>query len=205
MSKEEVTATRKRLDPEQRREQLLDIGAKLFGERPYEDVLIEEVAELAGVSRGLMYHYFPNKRDFSAAIVQRSAEQLLAATEIDPNLPMAEQISAGLDAYIDHFVKNPHGVLAISRGSLSGDPAIQRVVDWEQEVLRDRMLGALGVPDDQREITAAALLGWIGFTRAVCTDWIQSPSISREDLRDLCVRALVGSLGPVARLDERPH
>jgi AcrR family transcriptional regulator len=56
-----VARSRRRLDPEQRRAQLLDIGARLFAERAYEDVWIEEVAELAGVSRGLMYHYFPTK------------------------------------------------------------------------------------------------------------------------------------------------
>jgi AcrR family transcriptional regulator len=52
---------RQRLSPERRREQLLQIGARLFAEHPYEDVWIEEVAELAGVSRGLLYHYFPTK------------------------------------------------------------------------------------------------------------------------------------------------
>ncbi|KAA0021968.1 TetR/AcrR family transcriptional regulator [Antrihabitans cavernicola] len=200
-----MSTPRRRLDPEQRREQLLDIGARLFGERPYEEVLIEEVAELAAVSRGLMYHYFPNKRDFFAAIVQRSAEQLLAATEIDPDLPMAEQISSGLDAFIGHTVKNQYGVLAINRGALSGDPAIQKVVDWEQGILRDRILDALGVSGHSHDVASAAVLGWLGFTRAVCTDWVENQAMSREELRDLCVRALVGALGSATRLDELPH
>ena len=199
-----ATPVRRRLTPEQRRDQLLDIGARLFGERPYEDVLIEEVAELAGVSRGLMYHYYPNKRDFFAAILRRSAEQLLAATQTDPNLPMAEQVSAGLDAYIDHFLQNPHGVVAISRGAVSGDETIRALVEWEQEVLRDRIITALGVTGHSQDVASAAVRGWIGFTRAVCTDWLQTQALTREEVRDLCLRALVGALGPSVHLDELP-
>ena len=75
-----MVAPRKRLDREQRRTQLLDIGAQLFADRSYEDVWIEEVAEIAGVSRGLMYHYFPTKRDFFAAIVERESQHLLEVT-----------------------------------------------------------------------------------------------------------------------------
>ncbi|MDI9916529.1 TetR/AcrR family transcriptional regulator [Rhodococcus sp. IEGM 1379] len=71
-----MATPRRRLDREQRRTQLLDIGTQLFADRSYEDVWIEEVAEIAGVSRGLMYHYFPTKRDFFAAIVEHElAEQ----------------------------------------------------------------------------------------------------------------------------------
>ncbi len=75
-----MTSARRRLAPEQRRAQLLDIGARLFADRPYEDVWIEEVAELAEVSRGLMYHYVPTKRDFFAAIVERESCPVKAMT-----------------------------------------------------------------------------------------------------------------------------
>ncbi|MDV3206547.1 MAG: TetR family transcriptional regulator [Rhodococcus ruber] len=107
---------RRRLDPEQRRAQLLDIGARLFAERAYDDVWIEEVAELAGVSRGLMYHYFPTKRDFMAAVVQRESDRLLAVTEPDPRLTVAERITAGLDAYLDYVASHRQGVAAEVEG-----------------------------------------------------------------------------------------
>lgn len=57
--------TRRRLSTEERREQLLSVGARLFSESPYDEVWIEQVAEIAGVSRGLLYHYFPTKRTSS--------------------------------------------------------------------------------------------------------------------------------------------
>ena len=68
--------TRRRLSTAERREQLLSVGARLFSDGPYDEVRIERVAEIAGVSRGLLYHYFPNKRDFFAAVVERESERI---------------------------------------------------------------------------------------------------------------------------------
>ncbi|MGZ8718810.1 MAG: helix-turn-helix domain-containing protein, partial [Aeromicrobium sp.] len=63
-------ATRTRLSREDRSDQLLDLGAELFATRSYEDVHIEEISELAEVSRGLLYHYYPTKRAFFAALLR---------------------------------------------------------------------------------------------------------------------------------------
>lgn len=66
-----------RLKPQQRGEQLLDTGAALFGEKPYEDVCMGDIASRAGVSRATLYHYFPNKRDFYAAIFKRASKRMM--------------------------------------------------------------------------------------------------------------------------------
>ena len=79
--------TRRRLEPQQRREQLLDIGAALFAEKPYEDVFMEDIAARAGVSRGLLYHYYPSKRDLYVAILRRASDRFLARVTPDPQLP----------------------------------------------------------------------------------------------------------------------
>jgi AcrR family transcriptional regulator len=200
-----ATSTRRRLDPDQRRSQLLGIGARLFAERPYEDVWIEEVAELAGVSRGLLYHYFPTKRDFFAAIVERATAQLMAATELSPDLPMAEQVAAGLDAYIDHFLEHPHAVLAVNRGALSGDPTVQGLIEREMRVLQERMLGALGLTGHDREVAALALHGWLAFARAACVEFVRRRTVAKDELRALCLRSLTGALGNTVRLDDLPQ
>ncbi|HVQ48426.1 MAG TPA: helix-turn-helix domain-containing protein, partial [Mycobacterium sp.] len=71
---------RRRLSPDDRRSELLALGAEVFGQRPYDDVRIDEIAERAGVSRALMYHYFPDKRAFFAAVVRAEGERLFEAT-----------------------------------------------------------------------------------------------------------------------------
>src|SRR5271154_7481747 len=75
---------RRRLSPEDRRAELLALGAEVFGQRPYDDVRIDEIAERAGVSRALMYHYFPDKRAFFAAVVKDEADRLYEATTREP-------------------------------------------------------------------------------------------------------------------------
>ncbi|MFC9835743.1 TetR/AcrR family transcriptional regulator [Rhodococcus sp. NPDC127530] len=194
-----MTSARRRLAPEQRRAQLLDIGARLFADRPYEDVWIEEVAELAEVSRGLMYHYFPTKRDFFAAIVERESERLLDVTAPDSTLPVEEQVAAGLDAYFEHVASHRHGVRAINRGALSADSDIRAIVDRELDAQQRRIVDALDPPGSERELVGVAVRGWIAFVRAVCMDWLDHPSIAEGELRELCLRSLRGMLG--GRLD----
>jgi AcrR family transcriptional regulator len=92
--------TRRRLEPQQRREQLLDIGAALFAEKPYEDVFMEDIAARAGVSRGLLYHYYPSKRDLYVAILRRASDRFLARVTPDPQLPQAQQLATGCDTPI---------------------------------------------------------------------------------------------------------
>src|SRR5215470_6561135 len=147
----QVTCPRRRLDPDARRNELLDVGARLFAEYPYDEVRMDDVAERAAVSRALLYRYFSSKRDLFAAIYQRAADELLAETEVAPAVPLTELVSAGLDAHIDYFVANRRTVLAANR-TLAGDPTIQAIIDEELAVLRRRMLDASGADGHQRDV-----------------------------------------------------
>jgi AcrR family transcriptional regulator len=192
----------RRLTPERRRDQLLDVGAEMFTEHPYEDVLMEDVAARAGVSRGLVYRYFPGKRDFFAAIFKRDSVRLLAASEIDAGLPMADQVLAGLEAHLDYFVAHEHNILTANRGALSGDPTVQAIISDELATLRDRMLDALGQQGHPRQVASVALHGWLAFVRAVCVEWLQRPQLSRVEVRDLCFRTLAGIFAGQVDLDQ---
>lgn len=86
VSKPDSGAKRTRLSPDERRQQLITLGARMLRERALEDVSISEIAEQAGISRGLLFHYFPTKQDFHLAIVAHANAQLLERTTPDPNL-----------------------------------------------------------------------------------------------------------------------
>ncbi|OZC48047.1 MULTISPECIES: TetR/AcrR family transcriptional regulator [Nocardiaceae] len=189
-----MNGVRKRLSPDLRRAQLLDIGSKLFADRPYDEVWIEEVADLAGVSRGLMYHYFASKRDFFAEILKVESARILDTTAPDTSLPVADQVAAGLDAYIRYTVEHEHGVRAINRGAMLGDAEIQAILADELEVQQQRILAALPAEIREDEITRTALRGWVSFVRAVCMDWLDRRSISEDEVKALCLRALDGLL-----------
>jgi AcrR family transcriptional regulator len=187
-----VAEVRRRLTPEKRRDELLDVGAELFVDLPYEEVLMEEVALRAGVSRGLMYHYFPSKSAFFAAIFKRDSDRLLEVSQLDAGLPLADQVLTGLDAHLDYFAAHKKNILTANRGALSGDPTVQGIISDQLATLRDRMLQSLGPQGHARTLTAVALDGWLAFVRAVCVEWLEGAELSRGEVRAMCFRALAG-------------
>ncbi|MFE0098973.1 TetR/AcrR family transcriptional regulator [Streptomyces sp. NPDC059009] len=198
-----MTPARRRLSPDARAHQLLDVGAELFAEKPYDDVLMEEVAVRAGVSRALLYRHFPGKRELFAAVYRQAAGRLLAATELDPGTPPSQWLKAGLDAHIDYFAANRHTVLAANRG-LAGDQVIQGIINDELDELRRRVLVAIGLDAGQldaarREMASAAVMSWLVFVRALCVDWLthHPRGYTRTRLRDIAIGALTGALGPI--------
>jgi AcrR family transcriptional regulator len=192
--------TPRRLQPQQRREHLLDTGAALFADKPYEDVLMEDIAARADVSRALLYHYYPNKRDLYVAIFKRASTRFLARVSPDPQLPLAEQLAAGLEAHIQSFVDHPFEAVTINRGALSDDPAVQAIIAEELNVVGQRLINQLVAEGHLRDATEIAVEGWLAFVRAACVKWIQSQNISRADLTEMCLRAFDCALGtPTSR------
>ncbi|MFE4873221.1 TetR/AcrR family transcriptional regulator [Streptomyces sp. NPDC056682] len=193
-------STRRRLSPDERRNQLLDVGARLFAAKPYPDVLMEDVAEEAGISRALLYRYFPNKSALFAAIYRQAADRLLADTQIDPAGSLLEQLSAGLDIHFDYFAANRNTVLAANR-VLAGDPVIQAIITDELAELRRRVLEATGLEGRPAETVSAVLTSWLVFVRVLCVDWLVNETFSRAELHDMSVGALRGALGAVTDAD----
>nr|SBO97013.1 Transcriptional regulator, TetR family [Nonomuraea gerenzanensis] len=184
--------SRTRLDPAGRRQQLLDVGARLFAERPYDQVSIEEIAARAGVSRGLMYRYFATKRDLFRAVVQATADHLVDLTDPDPGLPLDEQVRAGLDRYLDHFEANATLLRAAYTGAASADEHVRAIIAGKARRHEDRILDQLsraGVPGGPR--LRVAVRGWILMCRMLVLDWLDTREISRAELRDLCARSLL--------------
>ncbi|WP_314615269.1 TetR/AcrR family transcriptional regulator [Streptomyces stackebrandtii] len=193
---------RQRLSPADRRAQLLGVAARLFAAQPYDLVLMEDVAEQAGVSRALLYQHFANKRDLFAALYQEVSEQLLAKTRLDPADTLVEQLVEGLDAHIEYFAENRNTVLAANR-VLAGDRLVQTIMADELDALRERLLGVLPLADERTRAAASGVLkSWLVFVQVLCVDWLTHETCTRVELRDVCVGAVVGALRPL--LDEDP-
>ena len=190
-----MTSPRKRLTPTERRAQLLAVGTRLFASRPYDDVGIDEVADLAGVSQGLMYHYFSSKRDFFAEIIRLESARMVEITAPDTSLPVARQVGDGLRAYIHHVDTHEHGIRAINRGAMSGDNGIQSVVSDELRIQQERILDALGPHARDDPAIRLAVRGWIAFVRATCIDWVDERAVDADTVHDICMRAFDGLLG----------
>src|SRR5688572_16329163 len=89
-----------RLEVEERRRRLLELGAELFARHAYEELSMARIASEAGISKALLYHYFPSKQAYFAATLEQAAAELAAQIEPDPALPPVEQLAGSLDAYL---------------------------------------------------------------------------------------------------------
>jgi AcrR family transcriptional regulator len=202
-------ADRRRLSPDDRRNELLALGAEVFGQRPYDEVRIDEIAERAGVSRALMYHYFPDKRAFFAAVVRAEGEHLFQATNTppQPGLSLLEQLRAGVLAYLEYDEAHPHGAWAAYMGMGRSDPVLRGIddVDNDRQANRiiDRLNESIGELDSKLARDLRVIVyGWLAFTFELCRQRIVDPSIDASYVADSCAHALLDS---VARIPGLPH
>lgn len=186
-------ATRTRLSREARQDQLLDLGAELFADRSYEDVHIEELAEVAGVSRGLLYHYFPNKRAFFAAMVSRESGRMAELTSPDSDAPVVDQLRDGVEAYLDYCQANKAGVKAVFRGAASADAQVQAIIDEDLRVQTARIIAAIS-PAQPSELLELAVRSWVQLLRNISLEWLDTKDVGRDEVRDLVITMLTSTL-----------
>jgi len=189
------------MSPESRREQLLELGTQLLSTRTLDEISIEVLAEEAGISRGLLYHYFGNKQEFHIAVVRRAVEQLVAITAPRDIENPLEQLAVSLGAYLDYVVENYTGYVSLVRAASGGNDELRTIYEEGRRALVDRIfevtgpdgMDALGVPDTP----AVRLLadGWSAMTEAVIVAWVvDDHGISREEL----LQRLAGALPAIA-------
>src|SRR5699024_4803912 len=108
--------------------------------RSIDAVAVEELAEEAGVSRGLIFDYFGSKPGYLLAVVEHLSEEMIAFTAPAPSLPPLEQLSGSLAAYLDYVTANREGYVSLLRGSTSNDPEMRSVFEYTRGVLARRVL-----------------------------------------------------------------
>ncbi|MGI8511028.1 MAG: TetR/AcrR family transcriptional regulator [Solirubrobacteraceae bacterium] len=189
-----------RLGVDERRAQLLRAGAGLFTERGYGAVSMADVAAAAGISKGLLYHYFPSKREFFNATLETAAAELRALTQTDASRPPAEQLSASLEAYLGWIEAHSESYLALLRSASSVDGA-ESLVSRMREETAQLILGGVAAGGDPSAAARTAVHGWLWFMDGACSHWLEHRGLTREELRDLLVANLAGALGAAHQVD----
>ena len=187
------SAGSRRLTADHRREQLLEIGRNLFASGRYAEVSVDDIARAAGISKGLLYHYFGSKEEFFLCRFRESALELLAACDTDPDRPYSEQITALIKGYLD-FVYN-HSVLYFNlfRDDVASRPGFAEVVNQTRGALVERFLAGLP-PCVYTPAARLALKGYFRFAEAVILYWLEKRPVGRPVLERLLVSALVNTL-----------
>lgn len=186
-----VEDKRTRLSPEARRAQLVELGMRMLATRSIDEVSVEEIADQAGVSRGLIFHYFGSKQGFLLAVVSHLSEQMLDATAPDPSLDPLGQLSHSLTAYLDYVTENQDGYVSLLRGSAAGVEEMRLVFEETRTALTDRVLERvqlIGISRTPR--VELAVRGWIAFVEETVITWLREPKVSREELLELLNQAL---------------
>lgn len=196
-----MTQTRVRMSPAGRREQLLALGVRLLATRTLEELSIETLAEEAGISRGLLYHYFGGKQEFHTAVVRRAAEELYAVTAPSGTGTALEQLAGSLARYVDYVVENYQGYLSLVRGAAGGHEELRNIYEQSRDALTGRIFENVGATDAAEfgvvDTPAVRLLvrGWSAMTEEVVLDWVRDPrGISRDQLLEMLTASLPGLL-----------
>lgn len=182
----------RRMDVDERRQQLLERGAELFTSHLYEELSMSKIAAEVGISKGLLYHYFPSKQAYFEATLGAWAEQLRQRTEPDPDLPPIEQLKGSLDAFLELVEENEVAYRNLMR-SAAGVPEIRELIEAVRQATAERILAGL-YPEEAPAKARIAVSGWLWFMDGACLNWIEHRDVEREELRDLLLGVLAGAL-----------
>jgi AcrR family transcriptional regulator len=179
-----------RLQNDERRRRLLELGERLFAEHSYGELSMARIAREAGISKALLYHYFPSKRDYFVATLARGAEEIRARVEPDPDLPPAQALMASLDAYLGWIEEHADGYARLVEGAGS-EPDVREIVDRVRDETAERILEGLNV---DTPAASAAVRGWLWFVDGVCFEWVTKGGLDRGQVLGLLLGTLYGAL-----------
>jgi AcrR family transcriptional regulator len=173
---------RRRMAPDDRRQALITVALDLFNTRPYGDVSVDEIAEVADVSRPLLYHYYGGKYGVFLAALEHAADQLIAVV-VEASLDAPQDwLLAGLRAYLDYVERNPIGFGALVRhGAGPGEGEDQAILDRVRDKLLRLVVDALGVAEPPAALRTA-IRGWIAQVEVSCRDWLPAAKPPKADL-----------------------
>jgi AcrR family transcriptional regulator len=190
-------AARRRLGPAERREHLLDAAVELAAGRDLTTLSVADIAGHAGVSEGLLYHYFPTKDALLLAAVERAADAMAAALDVAAQGAPLEALTAGLMAYLDHVQADPTGWRALLQARTGPLADVAARVEGHSRRLTLTRMGA----EEPSAALAAVLDGWAALERQVCLDWLDRPELGRPVVEDLLLSSFLATLEAAGRHD----
>ena len=182
-----------RLGVDERRRRLLELGTDLFARFSYDELSMARIAREAGISKALMYHYFPSKQAYFAAALEEKAGELSMLTETDPALPPLEQLTGSLDAFLAWVEDNREAYGKLVR-SAAAIPEVREVVDGVRDMTSARILEGISPGAKPAPPLRAAVRAWLWFMDGAILDWVERRDLTRDQLRGLLLGTLLGAV-----------
>lgn len=195
-----------RLEPDQRRAQILTCASELFAERGYAGVSMDGIAEAAGVRRGLVNHYFGAKRDLYLAVIKRLLTQFDQAFPTPTTDGPGPQPEAGgtrqvIEGHVSRWLDVVEGeaevwLAVIAAEGFGRDPDVERLVDRAREAMVDEVIAVLGLDDSAA--LRVVLRAYAGLAEATTCEWLRRGSIDRHQAEVILSRSLEAMVTEVA-------
>jgi AcrR family transcriptional regulator len=178
-----------RLAPSTRSDEILDAANELFAERGYDEVTVEDIAHAAGVTRGLVHHYFGGRKEVYIALLERigtQREQLPPPTGRSARARLENSVSR----WLDWTEQNRTIWLAtLGRGEDIADPEIRAVaLDLVRRAVAIVAARHADIAHDTPRLRYA-LECWTGLNRAATRRWLQGEA-SRDQTHELIATTL---------------
>jgi len=193
-----AAAPNRRLGPEARRAQLVGVGLALIKGMPFDEVTAEVVARAGGVSKGLVFHYFPSTRDLQVAMLRAAADELLADLDVGAGLPPEERLRVGLDAFVRYIEQQPASYQAVVRRAGS-DERLLAVFEDTRSAVVGIVAAALGLCELPAPLRLV-IRGWIAMVEECVLHWLDDKPVSRPELVEFLRRAALTMLPDALRL-----
>jgi AcrR family transcriptional regulator len=182
----------RRLDPDARRAQLVAAGLALKKTMPFDEVTAEVVARASGVSKGLVFHYFPTTCDLQVAILRAASAELLVELDVGAGLPPEEALKEGLDAFVRYIEQQPASYLAVARRAGS-DERLLAVCEDARAAVVDIMAATLGFSDLPAGLRLV-FRGWIAMVEECILSWLDDKPVPRDELLEFLRQAALTML-----------
>ncbi len=196
---------RRRLEPDERREQILRCAIRLFGERPYAAVSTTEIAAEAGVARGLVNHYFGTKRDLYVEVVRRMVQLPQLDAGVAATGPLTERVELSVAWFLDTISEHGSTFVAITGAEgVANDPDIARIIADADDLAARRVLETLDV-DAGDPAQQATIRAYSGLVKAAVREWIRDETLTRAQVQLLLSQALLAIVRDVLPALDRPE
>ena len=182
----------RRLGPDARRAHLVGVGLALMKQIPFDEVTADVVARAGGVSKGLVFHYFPATRDLQVAILRAASAELLAELDVGGDLPPEERLRVGLDAFVRYIERQPASYQAVVRRAGS-DERLLAVFEDTRAAVVDIVAASLGLSELPAGLRLA-IRGWIAMVEECALHWLDDRPVPRDELVEFLRRAALTML-----------
>ncbi|HZF88802.1 TetR/AcrR family transcriptional regulator [Streptomyces sp.] len=197
-----TTGVRRRMGVEERRQQLIGVALELFSRRSPDEVSIDEIASAAGISRPLVYHYFPGKLSLYEAALKRAAEDLAGRFVEPAEGPLGARLLRVMARFFDFVDEHGPGFSALMRGGPAvGSSTTNALIDSVRQAAYEQIIAHLRMPEPPARLELV-VRSWISLAESTALIWLDGRRIPREELQAQLVHDFAALMAVSAAYDE---